>query len=76
MLGNLKNPPEPFADIIRTHFLLKAPSIIAQLDEWLTVDDSPVTNRRMSPFQRDVAELKTLLYELQRDGDISDLSSL
>ncbi|KIP10382.1 hypothetical protein PHLGIDRAFT_85130 [Phlebiopsis gigantea 11061_1 CR5-6] len=40
MLGNLKNPPEPFADVIRTHFRLKARSILKQLDEWVQLDDS------------------------------------
>ncbi|KAI0787135.1 hypothetical protein BC629DRAFT_1582278 [Irpex lacteus] len=39
MLGNLKNPPEPFADVIRTHFRLKARSIMKQLDDWLALDD-------------------------------------
>ena len=39
MLENLKNPPEPFADIIQTHFRLKARSITAQLDKWLEEDD-------------------------------------
>ncbi|KAI5116954.1 hypothetical protein M0805_001927 [Coniferiporia weirii] len=43
MLGNLKNPPEPFADVIRTHFRLKARSITAQLDEWLAQDDGRPT---------------------------------
>jgi len=43
MLGNLKNPPEPFADIIRTHFRLKAKSISAQLDVWLKADDGRLT---------------------------------
>jgi len=39
MLGMLKNPPEPFEDVIRTHFRLKARTIIAQLDRWLAEDD-------------------------------------
>lgn len=39
MLENLKNPPEPFADIIRTHFRLKARSLEAQLDKWLAEDN-------------------------------------
>lgn len=39
MLGNLKNPPEPFGDVIRTHFRLKARSVTKQLDEWLAQDD-------------------------------------
>ncbi|KAH9482978.1 Baculoviral IAP repeat-containing protein 6 [Psilocybe cubensis] len=43
MLGNLKNPPEPFAEVIQTHFRLKANSIIAQLDEWLSKDDGKST---------------------------------
>ncbi|KAJ7781258.1 hypothetical protein B0H16DRAFT_1497657 [Mycena metata] len=43
MLGNLQNPPEPFADIIRTHFRLKAKSISAQLDQWLAQDDGKST---------------------------------
>ena len=44
MLGNLKNPPEPFGDVIRTHFRIKAASIIKQLDEWLEQDDGRMTN--------------------------------
>lgn len=39
MLGNLKTPPEPFRDVILTHFRLKANSITKQLDEWLKLDD-------------------------------------
>jgi len=39
MLGNLKTPPEPFADIIRTHFRLKANSLRAQLSKWVEMDD-------------------------------------
>ena len=43
MLGMLRNPPEPFEDVIRTHFKLKARSIIRQLDEWLALDDGKQT---------------------------------
>jgi hypothetical protein len=39
MLSNLKNPPEPWADVIRTHFKLKSRSILQQLDKWLAEDD-------------------------------------
>jgi len=39
MLGMLKNPPEPFEDVIRTHFRLKARPITEQLDRWLAEDD-------------------------------------
>jgi len=42
MLGNLKNPPEPFEDIIRTHFRLKGRTIEAQLDKWMEEDDGEV----------------------------------
>jgi hypothetical protein len=42
MLGNLCNPPEPFEDVIRTHFRLKARFISAQLDKWLEEDDGVV----------------------------------
>ncbi|KAJ7129714.1 hypothetical protein C8R44DRAFT_777474 [Mycena epipterygia] len=80
MLGNLQNPPEPFADIIRTHFRLKARSIAAQLDQWLSQDDGRQTlgdggghpgGKADSPGQSsnglasDVAEMKRLLKELQ-----------
>jgi hypothetical protein len=73
MLGNLKNPPEPFKDVIETHFRLKANSIIKQLDKWLTMDDGNPTNgmnnggysnipgNSGSAFQKDAAELKTML---------------
>ncbi|KAG8794758.1 hypothetical protein FRC17_008233, partial [Serendipita sp. 399] len=44
MLGNLKNPPEPFQDVIQTHFRLKAKAITEQLDKWLAMDDGIPTN--------------------------------
>ena len=44
MLQNLKNPPEPFQEVIRTHFRLKANSIIKQLDNWVSLDDNKPTN--------------------------------
>jgi hypothetical protein len=81
MLGNLKNPPEPYGDIIRTHFRLKARSISAQLDRWSLQDDGLQTANdgastscgRMgvgssaNGLQTDVEELKRLLKQLQ-DG--------
>ena len=39
MLDALKNPPEPFGEVIRTHFRLKARAVSKQLDEWLKEDD-------------------------------------
>jgi hypothetical protein len=78
MLGNLKAAPEPFGDIIETHFRLKARSITAQLDEWLKLDDGKPTsadggcyvgsrseNSPSSVFARDVEELRQLLKELE-----------
>ncbi|KZT70316.1 hypothetical protein DAEQUDRAFT_689428 [Daedalea quercina L-15889] len=77
MLGNLKNPPEPFEDVIRTHFRLKAKSIIAQLDNWLAIDDGKsitdggyggkisVAAGSSNGFQADVEEMKRLLTQLQ-----------
>lgn len=76
MLENLQNPPEPFADIIRTHFKLKAKSLTKQLDDWvakddgreLTVDSGGMPHQGAgggSPsFRNDVKELKRLLQEL------------
>ena len=43
MLGNLRNPPEPWEDVIRTHFRLKARSIAKQLNHWLQIDDGRQT---------------------------------
>ncbi|KAJ7700058.1 hypothetical protein B0H17DRAFT_1048399 [Mycena rosella] len=80
MLGNLQNPPEPFADIIRTHFRLKARSIATQLDEWLVQDDNrqtlgdgggfsgvkvEATGQSSNGLASDVAEMKRLLKDLQ-----------
>ena len=81
MLGNLKNPPEPFADVIRTHFRLKARSISTQLDDWLTKDDGKVTspdggvysgvNAKMDSsgssngLSKDIVELKVILKRSQ-----------
>lgn len=39
MLEYLKNPPEGFEEIIKTHFKLKARSLKKQLDKWLEEDD-------------------------------------
>lgn len=83
MLGNLKNPPEPFADVIRTHFRLKARSITQQLDEWLQQDDGkPIdgvnqggghratVGTSTSVLQKDVEELKELLQKLTNGEEI------
>lgn len=82
MIGNLKNPPEPFGDVIRTHFRLKAKAVIKQMDKWLVMDDrraiagqgpgihkeTPAASSSETPFQKDVGELKRLLVKLER-GD-------
>ena len=84
MLGNLKNPPEPFGDVIRTHFRLKARSIMKQLDDWLALDDGKATQNDGTPmgkvpsaaggssaaFQSDVNELKGLLQKLTDGGNV------
>lgn len=87
MLGNLKNPPEPFADVVRTHFRLKARSISAQLDQWLVQDDGKSTTgdgaaaARSAPggssngLQVDVDEMKRVLKELQREAGSLQSSS-
>ncbi|KAF7355299.1 Baculoviral IAP repeat-containing protein 6 [Mycena sanguinolenta] len=82
MLGNLQNPPEPFADIIRTHFRLKAKSIVAQLDQWLSLDDgkqtlgdgggysdsrTQVAGGSSNGLAADVAEMKKLLKGMQAE---------
>jgi hypothetical protein len=76
MLANLKNPPEPFGDIIRTHFRLKARSIKVQLDDWLSKDDGKSTQSdgayssgagvgSGNGFHRDVDEMKAILTQLE-----------
>ncbi|KAI6035335.1 ubiquitin conjugating enzyme family protein [Pisolithus orientalis] len=80
MLGNLKTPPEPFSDVIRTHYRLKADVIITQLDRWLALDDgrqttgdSAQTSGRCDAtsssngFKKDVEEMQSLLRQL-KDG--------
>ncbi|ELU41889.1 hypothetical protein AG1IA_04068 [Rhizoctonia solani AG-1 IA] len=77
MLGNLKAPPEPFSDVISTHFRLKARSLYKQLDEWLELDDGrPLDGQNGGgqlnstgsgagqALRRDVQELKSLLLKL------------
>ena len=90
MLGNLKNPPEPFGDIVRTHFRLKARSISAQVDQWLAQDDGqPTANDGASTgcmrggigssangMQTDIEELKRFLKQLQDGGSPSGIASL
>ncbi|KIJ70500.1 hypothetical protein HYDPIDRAFT_79185 [Hydnomerulius pinastri MD-312] len=80
MLGNLKAPPEPFSDVIRTHYRLKGQAISAQLDKWLTLDDGKAissdafnasgradASSSSSAFKKDVEEMQSLLKQLQ-DG--------
>ncbi|KAI6113724.1 hypothetical protein EV401DRAFT_2058688 [Pisolithus croceorrhizus] len=80
MLGYLKNPPEPFGDVIRTHYRLKADVVIAQLDRWLASDDGRQTTgdsaqplgkcdatSSSNGFKKDVEEMQSLLRQLQ-DG--------
>jgi hypothetical protein len=77
MLGNLTNPPEPFGDVIRTHFRLKAQSITSQLDRWLQEDDGRQTSgdggcvvskqnvgSSTSGFLKDVSHMKKCLEKL------------
>ncbi|KAG8685262.1 hypothetical protein FRC09_014859 [Ceratobasidium sp. 395] len=87
MLGNLKAPPEPFADVIQTHFRLKARSLFKQLDEWLGLDDGRSLDGQNGGGQlgsaggsagqalrRDVNELKGMLLKL--DPNAGDNSSM
>jgi len=81
MLDNLRNPPEPFEDVIRTHFRLKGRSIKAQLNEWLSKDDNLPTQAgggglsckaskagsSRNGFAKDVEELRALLTKLEAD---------
>ncbi|EJD53508.1 hypothetical protein AURDEDRAFT_110344 [Auricularia subglabra TFB-10046 SS5] len=77
MLGQLKNPPDVFADVIRTHFRLKAKSIVGQLDKWVEMDDGRATvgdggnsapggngGGSNAQFLKDVEELKKLIAAL------------
>lgn len=84
MLGNIKNPPEPFGDIIRTHFRLKARSVSAQLDQWLSQDDGLQTMNdgassgrsgqggSANGLQSDIEELKRVMERLQEGGEVGE----
>jgi hypothetical protein len=72
MLGNLQTPPEPFEDVIKTHFKLKATEINEQMDHWLKLDDKakPTSNDMVGGSGRaetainlkaDIASLKNLI---------------
>jgi hypothetical protein len=78
MLGNLKNPPEPFGNVIRTHYRLKSQAIITQLDKWLILDDGKATigdsfstrqdsGGSSNGFKKDVEEMQQLLKQLRDD---------
>jgi len=80
MLDALKNPPEPFGEVIRTHFRLKARAVEKQLDTWLKEDDGRHlasdggeyanvggrnnTGSSSNGLQADVDAMKKLLKEL------------
>ncbi|KIR36597.1 ubiquitin-conjugating enzyme family protein [Cryptococcus deuterogattii MMRL2647] len=40
MANNIKNPPHPFENEIKTHFRLKAKAIRQQIEKWREMDDS------------------------------------
>lgn len=76
MLDTLRNSPEPFEEIIRTHFRLKAKAISDQLDKWLAEDDGKSTTgdgggytgaknegSSNSEFRKDIQELKKVIKE-------------
>jgi hypothetical protein len=89
MLGNLKAPPEPFADVITTHFRLKARSLFKQLDEWLDLDDGRSLDGQNGgghlnaagggagqALRKDVDELKGLLLKLDPSaGEVSSMDT-
>lgn len=78
MLGNLQSPPEPFEDIIRTHFRLKSKEISKQLDKWLAEDDghptssdgggyggnAPNAGLSTNGFRKDIEDLKEVISKL------------
>ena len=78
MLGNLREPPEPFEDVIRTHFRLKAKEISKQLDKWLEMDDKKAISPEYSSsestskaaesgaLKTSVTKLKEMLKQLDR----------
>ena len=85
MLGALRNPPEPFGDVIRTHFKLKARTLVKQLDDWLAQDDgkpleqdgavsasrhAKAATGSSSAFRRDVEDLKGALRNLINGEDV------
>jgi hypothetical protein len=87
MLGNLKNPPEPFGDIIRTHFRLKARSVSTQVDQWMSQDDGLQTvndgasgrsgqGGSANGLHADIEELKRVMEQLQEGGDVEDKESM
>ena len=89
MLGNLRNPPEPFADVIRTHFRLKSRSLTKQLDAWLAQDDGKPLEKdggmsaarhrgatgSSQAFRKDVEDLKAALRNLINFEDIAPASA-
>ncbi|KAF8313070.1 hypothetical protein DL93DRAFT_1188221 [Clavulina sp. PMI_390] len=83
MLGNIQDPPAPFADIIRTHFRLKAKSLVAQLEKWQASDDglkidganSGGPGSSGSQMKKDIEELKLALKQLTANGDAAKSSS-
>lgn len=79
MLDALQNPPEPFEDVIRTHFRLKARSLKKQLGNWLREDDHRAlasdgaeyssagrnsSTSSSNDFKADIVTLKSLLNDL------------
>lgn len=69
MLGNLKNPPEPFGDVIRTHFRLKARYMLSQLDDWLGKDDGRPTINDGGNYGHSRVEVGSTSIGLQKDTD-------
>jgi hypothetical protein len=63
MLEALRSPPLPFADVIRVHFAIQRPRLLAQLERW-AAEASP---ENAPKFRRVIREFQTELDRLAKE---------
>ena len=61
MIDQLQKPPAEFADVIRTHFRLRGPYILKQIDGWIDEASDSANKGRLQTLKAQLeAELKKL----------------
>jgi len=66
MIGQLRNPPSGFEDVIKAHFFFKADAISRMCDAWIAEANGPNSKAHYSKLLKVVKELRDEIAKLER----------